>query len=326
MGRDYYIFSSGAIRRRENTVYLETSNGERKFFPVENIDSIHLFGEIDLNTKVLNFFAQNNIVLHIYNYYGYYAGSYLPREKNISGEVIVRQVEHYLDGEKRFYLAYSFVESALYHMIRNLKNYDGTEEYQRKIEEELKKARECNTINELMGCEGRARDNYYQSFNVFLKDDFYFEKREKRPPTNPINALISFGNSLVYATCVSEIYRTQLNPAISYLHEVRERRYSLSLDISEIFKPLIVDPIIFKLINNNMIKLTDFEEDVNYCYLKEEGKKKFIQEYDSKIQTTIKHRKLNRNVSYRFLIRLECYKLIKHFLEDELYKPLKAWW
>lgn len=326
MGRDYYIFSNGSLRRKENTVYFETSNGERKFFPVENIDSIHLFGEIDLNTKVLNFLAQNNIVLHVYNYYGYYSGSYLPREKNISGEVIVRQAEHYLDKEKRFYLAYSFVEGALYHMIRNLRNYNGTEENQKKIEEELKKARECNTINELMGCEGRARESYYQAFNIFLKNNFYFEKREKRPPTNPINALISFGNSLIYAIIVSEIYRTQLNPAISYLHEVRERRYSLSLDISEIFKPLIVDPVIFKLINNNMLKLSDFEKDVNYCYLTEDGRKKFIQEFESKIQTTIKHRKLNRNVSYRFLIRLECYKLVKHFLEDDLYKPLKAWW
>lgn len=326
MGRDYYIFSNGSLRRRENTLYIETPKGERRYFPIENIDSVHLFGEIDLNTKVLNFLAQNNVILHIYNYYGFYSGSYLPREKNISGEVIVRQVENYLDKEKRLYLAYSFVEGALFHMMRNLRNYDGTKGYIEKINDELNKAKGCNDIQELMGCEGRARDNYYQSFNMFLKKDFTFEKREKRPPTTPINALISFGNSLLYSITLSEIYKTQLNPAISYLHEVREKRYSLSLDISEIFKPLIVDPVIFKLINNNMLKLSDFEEDLNHCYLKEEGKKKFVQEFETKLQTTIKHRKLNRNVSYRYLIRLECYKLIKHFLEDDLYKPLKAWW
>ncbi len=326
MGRDYYIFSNGSLRRRENTLYIETPKGERRYFPIENIDSVHLFGEIDLNTKVLNFLAQNNVILHIYNYYGFYSGSYLPREKNISGEVIVRQVENYLDKEKRLYLAYSFVEGALFHMMRNLRNYDRTKGYIEKINDELNKAKSCNDIQELMGCEGRARDNYYQSFNMFLKKEFTFEKREKRPPTTPINALISFGNSLLYSITLSEIYKTQLNPAISYLHEVREKRYSLSLDISEIFKPLIVDPVIFKLINNNMLKLSDFEEDLNHCYLKEEGKKKFVQEFETKLQTTIKHRKLKRNVSYRYLIRLECYKLIKHFLEDDLYKPLKAWW
>ncbi|ACI18526.1 type I-B CRISPR-associated endonuclease Cas1b [Dictyoglomus thermophilum] len=326
MSRDLFIFSSGTIKRKENTIYLETNNGERKFFPVENIDSIHLFGEIELNTKALNFFAQKNIVIHIYNYYGYYSGSYLPREKNVSGELLVRQVQHYLDEEERMYLAYSFVEGALFHMQRNLREYENTNEFVIKISQELENAKNCKSIQELMGCEGRARDVYYNAFNLILKSKFFFEKREKRPPTNPINALISFGNSLIYSTVLSEIYKTQLNPTISYLHEPRERRFSLSLDLSEIFKPLIVDPIIFKLINNNMLKDEDFDQDVNYCYLTESGRKKFLKEFDSKMETTIKHRKLGRSVSYKFLIRLECYKLIKHLLKDEIYKPLKAWW
>lgn len=326
MGRDFYIFSSGVLKRKENTLYIESKEGERKYLPVENIENIHVFGEVELNTKLLNFLSQNNIILHIYNYYGFYSGTYLPREKNISGEVIVKQVENYLDKEKRLYIAYSFVESALYHMLRNLRNYKETEEAQNKIQKEMENIKTCSSIYELMGCEGRAKEAYYQAFNLFLKGNFNFEKREKRPPTNPINALISFGNSIIYSVVLSEIYRTQLNPAISYLHEVRERRYSLSLDISEIFKPLIIDPIIFKLINNNMIKITDFDQDVNYCYLNETGRKKFVQEFDAKLQTTIKHRKLKRSVSYRTLIRLECYKLIKHLLEDNIYKPLKAWW
>jgi CRISPR-associated protein Cas1 len=152
------------------------------------------------------------------------------------------------------------------------------------------------------------------------------EKREKRPPKNPINALISFANSMIYTAVLNEIYHTQLNPTVSYLHEPSERRYSLSLDIAEIFKPLIADAIIFKLINNNMIKLDDFEEDVNYCYLNDSGRKKFIREFDQKLSTTIKHRKLKRNVSYRTIIRIECYKLIKHFIGDEVYAPFKAWW
>lgn len=75
-----------------------------------------------------------------------------------------------------------------------------------------------------------------------------------------------------------------------------------------------------------MLKEDDFGRDVGSCYLTENGRKKFLREFDSKLNITIKHRKLKRNVSYRTLIRLECYKLVKHFLGDELYKPLKAWW
>lgn len=234
---------------------------------------------------------------------------------------------YYLDNEKRFYLALSFVEGAIFHILRNIRDYKDTGDFQDMIKKEQEKIYQAKSISELMGCEGRVRDIYYQAFNTILNNEFFVMKgRERRPPTNPINALISFGNSLVYSTILSEIYHTQLNPTISYLHEPRERRYSLSLDLSEIFKPLIADTIIFKLVNNNMLKEEDFDEDVNFCYLTQTGRKKFLKEFDQKLNTTIKHRKLKRNVSYRRLIRLECYKLIKHFIGDEVYTPFKAWW
>lgn len=324
--RNYYIFSNGRLRRKENTIYIENEKGEKKAIPIEDVDTIHVFGEVDLNTKLLNFLCQHGKTVHFYNYYGFYSGSLMPRDRNVSGHLLVKQVEHYLDSERRFYLAFSFVEGAIFHMLRNLREYKNIEGFQEKIKKELNNAIESKTISELMGCEGRARDVYYEAFNTILKSDFSMEKREKRPPTNPVNALISFANSMIYTTVLNEIYHTQLNPTISYLHEPGHRRYSLSLDIAEIFKPLIADPIIFKLINNNMLRLDDFEEDVNYCYLNDSGRKKFIKEFDQKLTTTIKHRKMKRKVSYRSLIRIECYKLIKHLIGDEVYKPFKAWW
>jgi len=87
-----------------------------------------------------------------------------------------------------------------------------------------------------------------------------------------INSLISFVNSLIYTTVLSEIYKTQLNPTISYLHEPGVKRFSLCLDIAEIFKPLIGDRMIFSLLNKNQITEDDFEEDSNYLYLKESAK------------------------------------------------------
>ena len=173
-----------------------------------------------------------------------------------------------------------------------------------------------------------ARDKYINTseLNQILKEDFILEGRRKRPPTDPINALISFGNSLMYTTVLGEMYKTQINPTVSFLHEPASKRFSLSLDLAEIFKPLIVDSIIFKLINNRVIGEDDFEIEEGICFLNEDGKKKFIGEYEAKLRTTIKHRKLRRKVSYRMFIRLECYKLIKHFIGDEIYKPLKAWW
>lgn len=224
------------------------------------------------------------------------------------------------------YLAKSFIDSAIHHILRNLRKYDNTEIFIEKIEMERNKVLSSNAIDELMGAEGRSRKIYYEAFNLILKNGFEFEKREKRPPKDPINALISFGNSLMYTTVLGEIYKTQLDPTISYLHEPSTKRFSLSLDLAEIFKPLIIDPIIFSMINNRMIKLEHFNIEEGICFLNNEGKAKFIKQFEKRMGTTIKHRKLNRKVSYRTFIRLECYKLIKHLIGDAIYKPLKAWW
>jgi len=150
--------------------------------------------------------------------------------------------------------------------------------------------------------------------------------RSKQPPLNIVNSLISFGNMLCYSECLRSIQQTQLNPTVSFLHEPGERRYSLALDISEIFKPLLVDRVIFKVLNKNELQENDFDKKLNKIVLKNKGKKKFLQAYELRLQETIKHRSLNRNVSYKHLIKLECYKLQKHLLNIKEYKPFKMYW
>lgn len=327
MSRDFYIFSNGRLKRKDNTIYFIDCLENKRTLPIEQINCIHLFGEIDLNSKLINYLSQYGIMLSFYNYYGYYSGTYYPRKKNVSGFTVVNQANHYNDYEKRLYIAKSFVDSAVHHILKNMRRHkEGIEDLIERIQTERKNIEKVQRIDELMGIEGRIRKSYYKSFNKILKSDFDIQKREKRPPTDPVNAMISFGNSLMYTTVLSEIYKTQLDPTISFLHEPSVKRFSLGLDISEIFKPLIVDTVIFSLVNNRVITFDDFDIEEGICYLNEKGRKKFILEYERKLGTTIKHRKLKRKVSYRMFIRLECYKLIKHFIGDEEYKPLKAWW
>ena len=133
-------------------------------------------------------------------------------------------------------------------------------------------------------------------------------------------------NTIIYTRTLSEIYKTQLNPTISYLHEPSERRFSLCLDVSEIFKPILADRLIFSMLNKNQITEKDFEEGLNFLYIKENARKEITKEIDKRLQTTIKHRKLDREVSYEYLIRLELYKLIKYFTEDIPYEGFKIWW
>ncbi|RPI19237.1 MAG: type I-B CRISPR-associated endonuclease Cas1 [Ignavibacteriae bacterium] len=302
----------------------------KKFVPVEDIEALYSFGEVRFNSRFLNFLSSQKIPMHIFNYYGFYSGSYMPREYLNSGNLLVKQVEHYSSPDKRINLAKEFIHSAAFNILKNLKYYNnrecGLNDEITKIDGLCMQIDHTSDIQSLMGIEGNIRMTYYSSWNKIIKEDISFEKRVKKPPDNMINTLISFGNMMCYTACLSEIYRTQLNPLISYLHEPGERRFSLSLDIAEIFKPIFVDRVIFKIINQRMVNEHDFDKKLNYCYMKESARKVFTKEFDEKLKTVIYHRKLGRNVSYRRLIRLECYKLIKHIIEGKTYEGFKIWW
>jgi CRISPR-associated protein Cas1 len=329
MPRNYYILKSGRLRRKENTIYLETNEG-RIPIPINDINAIFALGELDVNSKLLVFLAQNRVPVHFFNYYGFYSGTFYPREYLVSGSLLVRQVEHYLDPAKRLALAREFVRAECHNILKNLAHYRKHGKpvggAMQAIERERTTIDAARSVEELMSIEGRARAHYYQSFNAFLREGFEFERRVKRPPDNMINCLLSFGNSLLYTAVLTEIYHTQLNPTISYLHEPGERRFSLSLDLSEIFKPIFVDRVIFKLVNNRMLGEEHFLEELNFCYLNDRGRRIFLAEWDEKLRITIKHPTLKRKVSYQRLIRLECYKLIKHLIGDRPYEAFRAWW
>lgn len=329
--RDYYIFRSGTLSRQDNTLMLnvvDEAGFENKVpIPVEDVDSIFVFGELNLNTKLLNFLNQHNIMVHIFNYYGFYAGTFYPREFLNAGDVIVRQSEHYLDPQKRIELAREFVAGAAYGIIQNLKRYkDKCTEPLERIESLFENIYRQSDIPSLMAIEGNIREIYYRAFPLIINQPIEFEKRVKHPPDNMMNAFISFMNSLVYTAVLKEIYRTQLNPTVSFLHEPSYRRFSLALDVAEIFKPIFADRIIFSLMNNNKITEKHFDKDLNYAYLLESGRKIVVQEFDEKMNTTVHHKQLQRNVSYRRLIRLELYKIVKHIIGEEKYKAFRIWW
>ncbi|MFL6215839.1 MAG: type I-B CRISPR-associated endonuclease Cas1b [Blastocatellia bacterium] len=303
---------------------------ERRAIPIEDVDALWAFGELELNARVLNFLAQHRVPVHFFNYYGYYSGSFYPREYLNAGFVLVKQVRHYSNRRLRLAIAREFIHSALHNILRNLRYYGARgitlDAEIEGVQAEALRLDAVRDINELMGCEGRARSCYYRGFAKILRERAEFTKRVKRPPDNPVNALISFTNGLVYAATLTQIYRTQLNPTISFLHEPGARRFSLALDLAEIFKPILADRLLFKLINNRQIDERDFSQDLNGCYLKESGRKVVLKEWDARLETTIEHRRLHRKVSYERLIRLECYKLVKHLTQAEPYVAFRAWW
>jgi len=328
--QSYYLYKSGRIQRKDNTIEIVYKDNTKRSIPIERISDIYVMTEFDFNTSFINYLSQFGINVHFFNYYGFYTGTYYPKESLVSGRLLIKQVENYTDSEKRLKIAKEFIEAASYNIYRNLTYYNNRgkdlKDYMKEIEFLRTQIKLCKDVQELMGIEGNIRKVYYDSWNIIINQDIEFEKRVKNPPDNAINSVISYVNTIIYTRVLSEIYKTQLNPTISYLHEPSERRFSLCLDIAEIFKPIIGDRLIFSMLNKKQITEKDFEKNLNFLYIKEDARKNITKEIDERLQTTIKHKTLGREVSYEYLIRLEIYKLIKYFIEDIPYEGFKMWW
>ena len=339
MKKTYYLFNPGMLERKDNTLkftpYEEEENGEMlrsrqpRYLPVEDVSELYVFGSLTANSALYNFLGQNDIIVHFFDYYENYTGSFMSRDSLLSGKMLLAQTSYYQDKKKRIFIAQKFIEGAAFNMMKNLRYYDkrgkDLEPIISLIEQYAGKIGTTEDVKELMGIEGNIRQKYYEAFSLII-NDFEIEKRTKQPPQNEVNALISFGNMMCYSQCLRAIHQTQLNPTISYLHTPGERRFSLALDISEIFKPILVDRVIFKVLNKKEIQEKHFEKKLNNCILNDSGKKIFVKAIEDRLQETFVHRTLNRNVSYKHLIKLECYKLSKHLLEIEDYKPFKMYW
>ena len=358
--RAYYLFSNGRLRRRHNTLCLERATdartpgaeaaddglpsgeptGDRQPFPVEQVESLYAFGEIDVNSKLVTFLAQRHIPLFFFDYYGHFTATIYPRDELLSGRLKVEQVRHYLSRKRRLRLARAFVEAATYNILRVLKYYaprlpeadgEAVRATCARVEAERLGIEGCEAIDRLMSIEGRVREAYYRTWPAILGEAgaaFPFERRERRPPSNAMNALVSFGNALCYSVALRQLYRTALDPTVSYLHEPGDRRFSLALDVAEVFKPLLVDRAIFRLVKTGAITPEHFEPRLGGMYLSEKGRRVFVEHWDERLRKTIQHRGLERRVSYERLVRLEGYRLVRHLCDPKRdpYEGFRMWW
>jgi len=332
MKRTYYLFNPGRMSRKDNTLKFtpidNLGNASKpKYLPIEGLGNLYIFGSVDANSAIYNFLGKKQISCHFFDYYEHYTGSFMPKEYLLAGKLQVEQTKAYLQSAKRMHLAQQFVKGGSDNMLKIIRYYHNRKAEMGHLLADIEKYQQviphCANVKELMGIEGNCRSTYYEAFELIITD-FKMNGRHKQPPSNEVNALISFGNMLCYTQCLDQIYHTQLNPTISFLHEPGVRRYSLALDLAEIFKPILVDRTIFRVLNRKEIKADDFEKTGNGCFLKEKGKKTFLRIFEERLKDTIQHPTLKRKVSYKHLIRLECYKLTRYMLKiDKIYQPYK---
>lgn len=309
----YYITSSGRLEKNGDS--LKFSNSERAdIIPLQVVSSIVVIGNVTITKAAVSLISKNNKPLFYMSLYGNYISSLFPEDYLISGTVIRKQVTASIDNEKRMRIAKGFVLGAARNMSLVARRAG-----MGKLDKRKSGIESAHDIKSLMGIEGNIRNEYFELMDSVLPEPFKMVKRIRRPPNNMANSLISFLNSILYTQVASQIFSTHLHPAVSFLHEPFERRTSLSLDVAEIFKPLICDRVLLRLVRLKVIKPKDFED--SGIFLTDIGRKKVLKSLDDKLSETVYSSGLKRYVSYRHLIKLELYKLEKHILGDAQYKP-----
>ena len=325
---EYHIINDGILTKKDYLILFENENKKIEI-PAEVTEHINIYSQIIFSSNFFKTLNQHNIRVSLFDQYDHYIGSFIPINYHKSASILIKQVENYINKAKRLEIAKKIIDSGTTNIITNLKYYnkhnDDTQLY--KIIDDLKICKQemktAKTLEILLLQEARMRELYYSSYNMILSNpEFKFTKRTRRPPKDALNAMISFGNTIIYQKIANEIYKTKLDIRISYLHSAMRRYENLNLDISEIIKPILVDKVIFSLINKRIIDAkVHFEKRNNGVFLNKEGKYLFIDQLNKKLSSTITIN--NKKVSYQEILQQEVLKLLRYFKYDEEYEPFK---
>ena len=302
MKKVFYLYKSGELQRKDFSLLLQEKNGNVVYIPVEQINLVVCFGDVNLNKRVLGLLNSYSVSILFFNYYGDYIGRFTPK-KYSDGKIIINQVNSY-HNHKRLYIAKKMIFTEVKNILSLLKYYNKKyhllEQMIINVDNELNKLDTIESIEELLLLEAIIKKQYYSSFDYIIKNpNFIFKNRSFYPP---------------------------LNEVISYIHSLSKQSDSLQFDIADMLKPIFIDRLILRMINKNQIKTNYFEYKENgACYLNKEGIKVFLYEYEKLMQKLIKIG--GKYYSYRNIITREVYKL-SNYIEGKTdeYKPYIMEW
>lgn len=302
-----FITKDARLARRENTLTV-TVEGAKRFFPIEKVRHIVMLGEGRFNSKLLCLCGANGVRLSVFDYYGYFKGSFEPKPQSPSGRVICEQARCVLDDPTRLSVAREIVRGAWHNMRANLAYYQyrGCSRLGPFLREMDKTACRIETSEDtagLMGVEGLLHAQYFAAWRVVDKR-LDFGARTRRPPNNPINCLISFLNQLTYTAVRHEVFKTHLQETLAWLHAPGVGRSSLSLDLSEPFKPILTDMLIFRIVRKNILSDNWFSQKDGVCLLTEIGRRHVAEHFSVRLEERYQG-KSYREWMYREAIGIE---------------------
>lgn len=300
-----------------------------KTLPKELIESVSIFGNIQLSTPFIRHCLTRNIPISYFSTTGEYFG----RTASTSGQNILRlkkQIELFDQGDFRYGLAYRILEAKINNqliVLRRYKKYDLSIESEIGNIERLKNSmKKSSTLEEMMGYEGIVSRLYFQATSRLLPSEFKFEGRSKRPPRDPFNSMISLGYTLLLHEMIGQIEAVGLSPYGGFIHGHRRSHPSLASDLIEEYRAVLIDSMVVSMVLNHETKIEDFTVTDAGVFLSDAFLKKFLAKLQQKLMT--RHRYLQyiqEPLSYRKTIYHQCRNLAKAVEEQDfnMYEPIR---
>ncbi|MGE5655218.1 MAG: type I-D CRISPR-associated endonuclease Cas1d [Actinomycetota bacterium] len=299
-------------------VKQEDDTWKKQSIPAQTIEQIVLMGNPQVTGDAFTYALELGIPIHYLSSYGKYLGGAMPWNSR-NGTLRLAQHDLYRDTARRLELVKAIVAAKIQNQYTVL--------YRQKISESplklhKKLVAEKSSLDEVRGVEGLAAKDYFADWSAMLKEPWSFPGRNRRPPTDPVNALLSFGYGLLRVQVTAAVHLTGLDPYIGYLHEVSRGQPAMVLDLMEEFRPLVADKLVLSVLNNREITPADFTESLGAYRLSDDGRKRFLLAFERKINDEFKHPVFGYRCTYRRAIELQA-RLLGRYLQEGLpYKPL----
>lgn len=326
VNHEYHIVQNGILNKKDFALLFENES-HTYHIPTEATRQLNVYGNVTVTSGVLDLLSRNHIRMTFVDKYGNLMGHFVPNEYSQSALTTLKQCDIYNNPVSRLEMARYFEISGIHNMRANLRYYNKKSKNMSADIQEfsglIKEINEAKDIDSLMLLEARAKQKYYGVFNsIILEEEFKFTKRTRRPPRDELNAMISFGNVVLYNTLLQIIWKTSLDPRIGIVHSTNRRSSSLNLDFADVFKPIIVDRVIFTLINCHQIKKEHFiTDEQGAVYLSVPGKRIFVSAFDKKLQQKFVSK--GNEYTYRQLLEKEIRDYQNYILKGIRYRPYK---
>lgn len=324
-GRILYVDEHGAyIGKRGGKITVTKDGKVITEIPASYLRQLIISANANISTQALKFLLRLNVDIVYQSTFGRFEGKFVP-EENKNSLLRIEQYRRHIDRDFTLEVSKSFVKGKLLNMrtllLRQNREFGNREidEACIRIKNVITRIPDAGDKEELLGLEGIATRDYFRVFGKLLKPklDFDFEKRTKRPPRDPVNALLSFGYSLLVGNFISTVSTVGFDPYIGFLHSTRYGRPALALDLMEEFRPVIVDSLVLSVLNRNMFTKEDFKERFGGIYIQEKGRETFFKAYIGKIQSEILHPIFEYRVSYRRAFEIQA-RLLAKFIKGEI--------